>query len=305
MTFPFSPDIPGSHKLAGAPQGHDARLLADLARQCEAQGQPLLHIALDDSDAARLADNIRFFAPDLVIHEFPAWDCLPYDRVSPNGEIISRRVVTLSRLASNQNLGGALILSTLNAVTQKVPSAEVFAKTAFLTHKGAKLKLEQLQDFLVANGYTRTETVREPGEFALRGGIVDLFPPGDSDPVRIDLFGDQIESLRRFDAMSQRSIGQIDSLELFPVSEVFLDENSISRFRKGYREAFGAILSDDPLYTAIGEGRRYAGMEHWLPLFHERMVSLFDYVPGAMVSQSRYSGRRCAEGSVGTGSGFL
>src|ERR1044072_5138931 len=123
-----------------------------------------------------------------------------------------------------------------------------------------------------ANAYGRTETVRDPGEFAVRGGLVDLFPAGEDHGLRLDFFGDEIESVRRFDPVSQRSIDRIDGFTLLPASETLLDADSVRRFRSAYRELFGATATGDPLYQAVSDGRRIAGIDHWLPLFEEELA---------------------------------
>ncbi len=132
--------------------------------------------------------------------------------------------------------------------------------------------------WLEHNGYNRTSTVRESGEYAVRGGILDLFPAGLDQPVRLDFFGDTLESIRTFDAESQRTLMDMRGLDLMPVSEFQLTTETIRRFRMGYVAAFGAPRRDDALYEAVSEGRRYPGMEHWLPLFHDKMETLFDYL---------------------------
>ena len=265
--------------LSGVPEGYDALLIAEVA----SSGIDVLHVARDDARMARLAEALRFFAPALEVLRFPAWDCLPYDRVSPNPEIASERTATLMRLAARDAKQGLVVISTVNALLQRVPAQASFADASFSTRTGATVALEELTGFLARNGYGRSDTVREPGEFALRGGIVDLFPPGAEEPVRFDLFGDRLERIRAFDPVSQISTHDLDSLSLGPVSEVFLDPDSIARFRAGYRALPGAT-AEDPIYIAISEGRKYAGMEHYLPLFHERLDTLFDYVPGAAVT---------------------
>lgn len=283
LAFELSPDRPDRHVLGGVPDGLDARIVADLARQRGGGG--LLHVALDDARLAQLADGVRFFAPDIAILEIPAWDCLPYDRSSPHGDIVGRRVETLSLLAAApKGQGPRLLLTTVNALTQRLPPRALFAGALFQTRPGDRVDLEALQAFLVRNGYSRAHTVREPGEFAMRGGIVDLFPPGWEEAVRLDLFGDEVETLRLFDPISQRTTGTAPELVLRPMSEAPLDEAAIARFRAGYREAFGTVLKEDPLYEAVTAGRRYPGMEHWLPLFHEALETLFDYLPDAVLT---------------------
>src|SRR5258708_4076892 len=273
----------GQAQIAGAPPGVDARFLGEVAQS----GRDVLHVARDDARMATLAEALAFFHPDIAVLTVPAWDCLPYDRVSPNGEVVSRRIDALTELASapavRESTRGRVVITTVNAVLQRVPARPVFAGVAFSAAVGQKLALQALSEFLARNGYRRAETVREPGEYAVRGGIVDLFPPGTAQPLRIDLFGDTVEAIRAFDPVTQISDARLERFALKPVSEVPLDQTSIARFRSGYRELFGAS-KDDPLYEAISAGQRYAGHEHWLPLFHERLETLFDYVPAAAVT---------------------
>ena len=264
----------------GAPEGYDALLIRQ--RRAESQ-EPVVHVCRDDARMARLADALGFFMPEAEILRLPAWDCLPYDRVSPNPELVAERVATLAELTTKPT-GPRIVLTTVNALVQKVPPREAFQGSALLLRKGGRAELEDIARFLDSNGYNRTGTVMEPGEYAVRGGILDLYPSGESDPVRIDLFGDEIESIRRFDTGTQRSGAALDRLTLRPVGEVFLDPDSIERFRTQYRELFGNAAAEDPLYVSISSGRRHPGMEHWAGLFHDHMETLLDYLPGASVS---------------------
>jgi transcription-repair coupling factor (superfamily II helicase) len=273
---------PRAVALFGAPEGHDAATIGALIRDGAARSW--LHVCRDDGRMAGFAAGLRFFYPGLQVLTFPAWDCLPYDRISPNGEITNRRIDTLTRLADGDVNQPFIVLTTVNALVQRVPPRRLFDGRLLALGKGGKIPLDQLQSFLRNNGYNRTETVREPGEFAIRGGIVDLYPAGAANPVRLDFFGDTLESLRGFDPLTQRSAGSLDNFVLRPVSEILLDDTAISRFRSRYREAFGAVGSDDPLYEAVSAGRRQAGMEHWLPFYYETLETLFDYLPGAAVS---------------------
>jgi transcription-repair coupling factor (superfamily II helicase) len=268
--------------LFGAPEGHDAAVIGGLLGAGKAE--TWLHVCRDDGRMARFAAALGFFHPGLTVLTFPAWDCLPYDRVSPNGEIASRRIDTLTRLAGGAEETPLIVLTTVNALVQRVPPRRLFDGRVLTLGAGGRIPLDRLQSFFLNNGYFRTDTVREPGEFAVRGGIVDLYPAGAAQPVRLDFFGDTVESLRSFDSLTQRSTGNLDKLELKPVSEVLLDEPAIHRFRARYRELFGNVGSDDALYESVSAGRRFAGMEHWLPLYYERLETLFDYLPGAAVS---------------------
>ncbi len=277
------PRKPGRWTIAGLPEGADALVLAELARTTG--GQDILHVARDGHRLERLQDGLRFFAPEREVLVFPAWDCLPYDRQSPHPDIVAERLETLVRLASPRAAGlpGRIVLASAGAVLQKVPPRSLYAEAALVLRKGQTVDVGWLTKFLGENGYGRAETVMEPGEFAVRGGLFDLYPPGTPEPLRLDLFGDVLETIRSFDPMSQRSTGTRDEVVLLPVSEVLLTPESITRFRGGYRELFGNP-GDDPLYEAVSAGQRHVGMEHWLPLFHERLETLLDYSPGAVVT---------------------
>ncbi|MGE0416639.1 MAG: transcription-repair coupling factor [Acetobacteraceae bacterium] len=264
----------------GAPEGWDAFLLA--RRRQEFPG-PVLHVARDDARMARMAEALAFLMPEAEILRFPAWDCLPYDRVSPAPTLISERVATLARMLEDPS-GPRIVLTTVNALVQRVPPRSALAGSSMALKVNGAVKPEALAGFLEANGYVRAGTVMEPGEYAMRGGIIDIFPAGEADPVRLDLFGDTIESIRAFDTSTQRSAGKRNGLFLRPVSEVPLDQDAISRFRTGWRELFGGEAANDPIYQSISDGRRHPGMEHWVPLFHPTMENLLDYLPGASVS---------------------
>ena len=277
----------GRSRLGGVPEGYDSLVLARLARAAESG--TVLHIARDDQRLERLTEALGFFSPDIALVSIPAWDCLPYDRVSPRTELVSQRVEALAKLADRQGdaapaLQPTVVLTTVNAVLQRVPPPAYFADASLALKPGMDLSSEKLLGFLERNGYLRTGTVREAGEYALRGGIVDVFPMGLDEPLRLDFFGDELETLRRFDAGTQRTVGEVSSVHLLPAGELLLDEASVYRFRTGYRAAFGADTAQDPLYEAVSAGRRYDGVEHWLPLFHDELATLMDYLPGATVS---------------------
>lgn len=275
--------------IHGVPEGQDSFVLRDRAVEAQRHGGAVAcHVAMDDARAQTLMDLLAFFAPEIEVIYFPAWDCLPYDRVSPNTQIIGQRMKALGQLKTRMESDikkPCVVLSTVNAVLRKViPPSALSSIGGLHVEKGGRLDDKQLQEFLSANGYERTDTVRENGEFAVRGGIIDLWPASADNPVRIDLFGDEVESLRQFDPVTQKSEATIQSLSLNPATEITLDDASIQRFRARYRELFGAVNSVDPLYEAVSDGRRINGMEHWQPMFFEEMVSLFDYMPDALVS---------------------
>ena len=274
--------------LAGVADGAEGLVVADLARAIAARpGAPATSLAVvcrDGPRMAALARGLAFFAPDMAVLQFPAWDCLPYDRVSPHAGVVAQRMITLARLARIK--GGdrpSVLLTTVNAALQRVPARDLVATQSLSVAPGNVLDMDGITRWLELNGFSRASTVREPGDYAVRGGIVDLFAPGMAEPVRLDFFGDTLESIRSFDPETQRSTDQLRALDLVPVAEFQLTTETIRRFRLGYVEAFGAPTPDDLLYQAVSEGRRHPGMEHWLPLFHAQLETIFDYVPGSPV----------------------
>jgi transcription-repair coupling factor (superfamily II helicase) len=282
-SFDISFTRPGRIEIGGVPEGHDAFVLGGIVMRGDAA--TLLYICRDDGRMARTLQALEFFYPALEVVTFPAWDCLPYDRVSPNAEITSRRIDALTRLAEPAQAGTRrIVLTTVNAAVQRVPPRKLFDGRVMWLQSGGEMPRDRLISFLTRNGYGRTDTVREAGEFAVRGGIVDLFPSGARAPVRLDFFWDTIEGMRSFDALTQRTTGTTTELTLKPVNEVLLDEPTIQRFRSRYREQFGTVADDDPLYEAVSAGHRYIGMEHWLPLYYESLETIFDYLPGAAVA---------------------
>ncbi|MCF8467517.1 MAG: transcription-repair coupling factor [Sneathiella sp.] len=266
-------------RVESVPEGHDAYLLAELAL---AYDKDILYILREDLRMAATEAAIAFFDPDVEIISFPAWDCLPYDRVSPNPEIVAHRMTSLGRMTESAT-APRIFLTTINAMTQRVPPIEMVTGSRLSVKTGDRINGSELTAYLVANGFSRIGTVMEPGEFAVRGGLIDIFPPGAQNPVRLDLFGDKVEGIREFDALTQRSIGKLERLEFTAASEFLLNDTSVPLFRSGYRAQFGTINQDDPLYEAVSEKRRHAGMEHWLPLFHEKMATVFDYLPYATI----------------------
>ena len=265
--------------VSGAPEGYDAQLiLAELG-----QGTPVLHVARDDKRLAAMQAALAFFAPATPVFVFPAWDCLPYDRVSPNTDISAARMATLAALVHGMP-EQFVILTTLSAATQRVPARTLLREAAFKASVGNRIDEDGLRQFLVRMGFTQSPTVMEPGDYAVRGGIIDIFPPGQSGPVRLDLFGDVLDGARRFDPATQRTTETLSEVELAPVSEVILDEAAITRFRQNYRLEFGAAGTDDPLYEAVSAGRKHAGVEHWLGFFQDDLETLFDYLPKVTVT---------------------
>ncbi len=266
--------------MGGAPEGFDARLIL---KEVQKSGAPVLHVARDDKRMEAMRSALAFFAPEMPVFVFPGWDCLPYDRVSPNADISAARMATLAALV-HQMPKQFVLLTTLNAASQRVPARDVLREAAFTARVDHRIDEGALRNFLVRMGFTQSPTVMEPGDYAVRGGIIDIFPPGEGGPVRLDLFGDVLDGARRFDPASQRTTEKLEVVELAPVSEVILDEAAITRFRQNYRIEFGAAGTDDPLYEAVSAGRKHQGIEHWLPFFHEKLEPLFDSLPQATVT---------------------
>jgi len=242
--------------VGGAPEGFDARLLLDELRKTGS----VTHVARDDKRMNAMAEALAFLAPDVPVFTLPGWDCLPYDRVSPNADISATRMATLAALAHGLP-DGFILLTTVNAATQRLPARALLKEAAFTARTDDRVDEAALRAFLVRMGFVQAPTVTEPGDYAIRGGIIDIFPPGDGGPVRLDFFGDVLEGARRFDPVSQRTTEALEVVELAPVSEVILDEPAITRFRQSYRLEFGAAGTDDPLYEAVSAGRKHAGIE--------------------------------------------
>ncbi len=263
--------------IGHVPAGLEPFLIAEMAKA----GQPIAYVMSDGQHMADVEQMLGFIAPEIPVLTLPAWDCLPYDRVSPSSDTSARRLAALSGLiAHHRKPHAAIVLVTVNAMLQKVAPQDIIESLAFSARPGNQVRMDDIATRLERNGFERVATVREVGEYAVRGGILDVFVPGSEEPVRLDFFGDTLESIRSFDPASQRTTGQVRSLDLNPMSEVTLTPDTISRFRKNYLSAFGAATRDDALYVAVSEGRRYAGMEHWLPLFYEKLETVFDYLKG-------------------------
>lgn len=260
--------------LSSVARGAQPLVLADLARAAKGRA---VFIAPDEAAMRAVADSAAFFAPDLEVIDFPAWDCLPFDRASPALSVSSRRLAALQKL-QHKRAGPQLLVTTINAVLQRVLTPFRIRESTRLLTPGAEIGRESLIALLQRQGYSRTDTVVDAGEYAVRGSVFDIFPSGLDHGLRLDFFGDELETLRLFDPNTQRSVQPVETHLLLPASEALLDDDSIKRFRSRYRELFGANATSDPLYQAISEGRRLAGMEHWLPLFEDRLVTLFDHL---------------------------
>ncbi|MBB3953443.1 transcription-repair coupling factor [Novosphingobium sediminicola] len=263
--------------LAGLSRGSQPLVLADLARAASHKGGRAVFVAADEAAMRGIADVAHVFAPELEVIEFPAWDCLPYDRSSPALSVSSRRLAALHRL-QHPAKSPQLLVTTIAAVLQRVLTPFRIRESVRLLKSGAEVGRETLTSLLSRAGYARTDTVADAGEYAVRGSIFDIFPSGLDHGLRLDFFGDEIETLRLFDPNTQRTVGTVDQHLLLPASEAMLEDATVKRFRTRYREMFGATATSDPLYQTITDGRRLAGMEHWLPLLEERLVTIFDHL---------------------------
>ena len=287
-------------RIGEVADGAIALVLAEIARIAFESGadRPALavFVARDGLRQAEVQNALAAFYPEIEIISLPAWDCQPYDRASPNPGMQARRMEALSRLVRTR--GGErprVVITTVNAILQRLPPRDFVARQSFSAAPGNAIDLNSIAIWAEANGYSRVSTVRDVGEFAIRGGLVDLFPPGFTDPVRLDFFGDTLESIRAFDPESQRSNAAVRRLDLVPMSEFQLTSEAIRRFRQGYLAAFGGNLRGDTLYEHVSEGRRHVGMEHWLPLFHETLERFDAYLPGASLILDQQADAACEE----------
>ncbi len=272
----------GNKIFTGTPEGLDGLILAEIARAN--LDMNTLHVARDEQRMAAMAEALSFFAPDIKVIEFPAWDCLPYDRVSPAPAIMAKRMAALTKLMANKGKDIPLItLTTVNAALQKIPPRDIISKAGFIARPGQTVSMDDLQAHLQHNGFSRTGTVVDRGDYAVRGGIIDIYPSGHNNPVRLDFFGDTLESVRSFNPETQRTTKQLRGLNLHPANEVILNDETIGKFRTGYTARFGRSGSDDPLYESVSSARRYQGLEHWMPLFYGQMSTLLDYTGKTVV----------------------
>ena len=254
--LPHIPKDAGHVVVANAADGTEGIFAARYASEHKT---PIYHVARDGAHMVDLAQVIKFEAPDIDIVQFPAWDCLPYDRVSPSAESAAQRMAALVKIgALRAKPRAAIILTSPNAVIQRVPQLSFIAKQIFSAKPGQTVSMDDITKRLATNGFERVSTVREVGEYAIRGGILDIFAPGSKVPVRLDFFGDTLESIRAFDAATQRTIKPLKAFNLRPTSEVTLNTQTVARFRSSYLEMFGAAQRGDGLYESITSQRRFA-----------------------------------------------
>lgn len=265
----------------------NAEILALMHIYSEGKYSRCIHISTNQQEMERMAALIAWFMPNLTCICFPAWDCLPFDRVSPKPEIMAERSAVLYRLLQETDATKPLVLlTTANAITQRVLPKEVLSTTCMELANNSEATLDRLRNFLARAGYRRTVKAIEAGEYALRGGIVDIIPAGHALGVRLDYFGDELESIHWFDPITQLRGSSCETITLLPASEVLLNEDTIAEFRSNYRKQFGAISKSNLMYEAITNQQAVQGMEHYLPLFYTHVATLFDYCGDAAILQS-------------------
>jgi transcription-repair coupling factor (superfamily II helicase) len=276
MAFFFPPPPPSGppRDQSGLAGAADALYLAELARQTG----PLVVVCAGAWDANRLTEELRWFDPELRVCAFPDWETLPYDTFSPHPDLISERLATLYQISRGDFDVAVVALST--ALYRLPPPSFLAAHTFFLKQKDT-LDEAAFRAQMALGGYTHVNQVFTAGEFSIRGGLIDLFPMGSTLPYRIDLFDNEIETLRAFDVDTQRSIYPVNEVRLLPAREFPLDEAGITRFRQNFRERFEGDPSKSKLYKDVSNGLAPAGIEYYLPLFFEATASLFDYLPAS------------------------
>ncbi|TDI78190.1 MAG: transcription-repair coupling factor [Betaproteobacteria bacterium] len=277
MQFKFTAPIPGSITHYSHFDGSgDAFVLAKMAQQAK----PIVIIASSALAAQRLLEEIPFFSPELKIHLLPDWETLPYDTLSPHHDLISERLATLYQVMSGAC--DVLIVPVTTALYRMSPRKYLAAHTFFIK-QGDKLVLELLRSQMTLAGYTHVTQVLSPGEYSIRGGLIDLFPMGSPLPYRIDRMGNEIESIRTFDVDTQRSIYPVNEIRLLPAREFPFDKDGRARFRSNFREKFEGDPSRSRIYKDVSKGIAPAGIEYYLPLFFEQTATLFDYLPSSML----------------------
>ncbi|MDP2246915.1 MAG: CarD family transcriptional regulator, partial [Nitrosomonadales bacterium] len=257
--------------------GSDSLALATLAAELKQKSAktPLAIITASAFEAQRLLEEIPWFAPDLKVHLLPDWETLPYDHFSPHPDLISERLATLYQIS--QNTCDVIIVPAGTALL-RLPAQAYLAANTFMLKKGQKLDLEALRKQCAEAGYHHVSQVMSPGEFSVRGGLVDLFPMGSALPYRLDLFDDEIETIRTFDVDTQRSLYPVPEIRLLPAREFPLDESGISRFRQNFRETFEGDPSRSRIYKDVSKGIASGGIEWYLPLFFEQTATFLDYL---------------------------
>ena len=250
----------------------DALALAQLATE----KSPLVVIAANALEAQRLVEEIPFFDPKLRVHLLPDWETLPYDHFSPHQDLISERLATLHHIRSGSS---DVVIVPITTALYPLPPVEHLAAYTFFLKRGEKLNVAQLREQLTFAGYNHVQQVLTPGEYCVRGGIIDLFAMGSVLPYRIDLFDDEIETIATFDVDTQRTLYPVPEIRLLPAREFPMDEKGQATFRQNFRERFEGDPSRSRIYKDVSKGIAPAGIEYYLPLFFDKTATLFDYLP--------------------------
>ena len=258
-----------------APFGVDVLRLIEAL---EGRGGAALYVARDDKQAATALKLAQFYRPSLEAIRLPGWDVLPYDRVSPSPAVAAARCAALANLAQRAaNAEPCFVVTTASSLVQRVPPVETMRASSLSVYTGGRIQQDELSSYLGINGYVRVASVSEKGEYSIRGGKVDIFPPTGNEPVRLDLFGDEIETIKAFDPETQISTRTLTRVALAPVSEILFNEQTLGLFRERYLAELGSPVGD-PMYEAARAEIRRGGIESWLPLFHALLDTLFDYL---------------------------
>ena len=276
-----APLAPASHLQHNWQGLHGSASSLAAARLAESAGHLVVYVAADTDAAFHAQTEIRFYAPSSVpVLTFPDWETLPYDHFSAHQDIVSERLATLYELPSTT--AGLLVLP-VSTLLQRLAPVEFVQSQSLILEVGARFDLEAERQRLTGAGYRATDTVSERGEFAVRGSLVDVFPMGADNPIRIDLFDDEIDTLRIFDADSQRTISPTRSVRILPARETPLDAPGIARFRDAWHRTFDVDVRNCQIYQDVSAGLASQGIEYYLPLFFEATATLFDYLPGDTV----------------------
>ncbi len=273
ISHPPLPTSPKQRRFWTPPHGSARALL--VAEAAQSHSGLLVAVTRDTQRAHALEDELRIFAGTLPVLHFPDWETLPYDVFSPHPEIVSQRIATLYQLPSVKR--GVLVVSAATLMQRIAPRSHITGSGLMLS-KGQKLDLANEQRRLEASGYRHVPQVAEPGDFAVRGALIDIFPMGASEPYRIELFDDEVESIRSFDPETQRSQQQVEKVELLPAREFPVSDDAAKAFRSRLRERFPIDVRRCPLYQDMKEGVTPGGIEYYLPLFFEQTATLFDYL---------------------------
>nr|WP_272886006.1 transcription-repair coupling factor [Stutzerimonas stutzeri] len=273
MRLPPLPAASGKQHWGNLPGAALSLAIAEAASNAK---RFTLLLTADSQSAERLQEELAFFAPQLAVLHFPDWETLPYDIFSPHQDIVSQRIAALYQLPELSH--GVLVVPITTALHRLAPKRFLLGSSLVLD-VGQKLDVEQMRLRLEAAGYRCVDTVYEHGEFAVRGALIDLFPMGSPLPYRIDLFDDEIETLRTFDPENQRSIDKVESIRLLPAREFPLKKEAVTGFRARFRERFDVDFRRCPIYQDLSTGITPAGIEYYLPLFYEETATLFDYLP--------------------------